>query len=90
MAMTVGESGEVMNMATSLQDILKDIINANKKGASLITELRQTSKDGSLKVAKSVVDEVASVVLNNAKDCGETARSLASYSKFLKELEEDG
>ena len=38
MAMTVGESGEVMNMATSLQDILKDIINANKKGDSLITE----------------------------------------------------
>lgn len=90
MAKTVGDSEEVKGMATSLQNTLKEIININKKGDSLITELSQTSKDGSLKVAKKVVDEVASVVYTNAKDCGETARSLVSYSKFLKELEEDG
>lgn len=90
MSATRGESGEVRGMATSLQEILKDIIDANKKGDSLISELGQTSKDGSLKVAKSVVDEVASVVLANAKACGETARNLAAYAKFLGELEEDG
>lgn len=90
MSVTRGESGEVRGMATSLQEILKDIIDANKKGDSLISELGQTSKDGSLKVAKSVVEEVASVVLANAKACGETARSLTAYAKFLEELEEDG
>lgn len=90
MAVTAGESGEVKGMAVSLQEILKDIISINKKGDSLISDLSQTSKDGSLKAAKSVVEEVASVVLANAQACGETARSLTAYAKFLKELEEDG
>lgn len=87
MARTAGDGADVKKLADQLKMNLKEIIDLNKKGQTLLNTLAETSKDKSYETAESIVNEVASILLQSLPDCGETASKVNAYGEFLESIE---